>query len=118
MDSALLRHYRRFRSAGSIAAHALAAARTEIEWEELEDEGLVEVNVDFDPCGNDDPDFGPYILVGKYRLDTESDWVWGDSVSGMDEADAFDPMNWCLPDIKAETIARYREQASIVGAHS
>jgi hypothetical protein len=117
MDSELLRHYRRFRSAGFLASQALAAARTEIEWEELEDEGLVEVTVKWDEW-QPDPDFGTYTIAGRYRLDTESDWVWGDSLSGIDEDDAFDPMCYCLPDIKAETIDLYREQASIVGVHS
>lgn len=129
MEKRLLDLYRRFRKAGiggivgQDAANCLDAARTVMEWEEVESAGLVRIESrpddSYDPTDEDLEENsryrrdGAWGIVGQYFFDGK--WVSADSVWGCvgynDPGCPFD--NPYVIDIMAETLEAFKTEGAL-----
>lgn len=129
MKPKLLKKYQELRRAGYRAKDAYNDAKTILQWEKLEDAGLVELSLEweeesyFDVYGEPDTEKereaiinaierdGCYVVLGKYRLNEDSQWEMGDNVGMCIFSRPLDPAdNWYVPDIMRGTINLLRDE--------
>lgn len=125
-----IRDYRKFRSAGYTALHAISTARTLAQWERLERAGLVELTAEYDTDEYDPGDclegmseesirrfwdrinqLGVYGVVGRYRTSDGDKWETADSVWGCaGYQNVLDPVeNSYVTDIMQATIDELKD---------